>query len=213
MKINIGIADDHTIVLDGLKTLLSKEKTFYILDTYQSGRELIERLATRQPDILLLDIQFPDSSGIDLVKIITHKYPQIKVIALTSIDNPLDIKEMIKNGCKGYLLKNVKLDILIHAINEIYEGKEYLEPEMKDMLLKAFIHPSAEKNPATPKLTQREQRIIELVAEGKTNGEIADELFLSYRTIQNNRLSLYQKFNVQNTAGLIKIAMQIGLIE
>ncbi len=213
MKITIGIADDHPIVLDGLKNLLSKEETFCVQDTYQSGSELLEILAVRQPDILLLDIQFPDASGIDLVKIILDKYPKVKVIALTSVDNPMDIKEMIRNGCKGYLLKNVKLDTLIHAVKEVYEGREYLEPGMKDMLLKALIHPPAKKKPATQKLTQREQRILELVAEGKTNGEIADELFLSYRTIQNNRLSLYQKFNVQNTAGLIKMAMQIGLIK
>lgn len=210
--ITIAIADDHPIVVEGMSNLLRKQVRFEISATYGTGEELLEGLKQQVPDVLLLDIHFPDTTGNELIRIIAQKYPQIKVLAITSADNIFDIKDMMQHGCSGYLLKSAALSVLVEAIEMVYHGGQYLEPVLKEQLLQSLLT-SPRQKPVTYKLTQREQTILELLSEGKTNNEIAAQLFLSHRTIENNRLSLYQKLGVKNTAELMKTAIQQGLIQ
>lgn len=212
MNIKIAIADDHPIVIEGISNLLKKEKNLEVVATYQTGEEVLKGLKKEQPDVLLLDIQFPDTTGNELARIIIPKYPKIKILVLSGVDNIFDIKDMMQQGCAGYILKNVALNVLVEAIETVHAGKEFLEPELKEQLFKSLLKPGLEKK-SSYKLTQREQKILELIAEGYTNTQIAGMLFLSYRTIQNNRSALYQKLEVNNTPELIKKALQIGLIE
>lgn len=211
--ITIAIADDHPIVVEGMSNLLQRQVQFEISATYGTGAELLEGLIQQVPDVLLLDIHFPDTTGNELIRMISQKYPQVKVLAITSADNIFDIKDMMQHGCSGYLLKSAALSVLVEAIETVYHGGQYLEPAIKEQLLQSLLTSSPRQKPVTYKLTQREQTILELLSEGKTNNEIAAQLFLSHRTIENNRLSLYQKLGVKNTAELMKTAIQQGLIQ
>jgi DNA-binding NarL/FixJ family response regulator len=209
--IKIAIADDHPIVVEGMSNLLRRHTHFEITATYSTGAALLDGLMTTVPDVLLLDIHFPDITGNQLVRIIAKKYPKLRILAITSVDNIFDIKDMMQHGCSGYLLKSAALPVLIEAIETIYNGEQFLEPQIKEHLLQSLLQPTRPKPPTTI-LTQREKTILDLLSEGKTNNEIAAQLFLSHRTIENNRLSLYQKLGVKNTGELIKTAMQQGLI-
>lgn len=211
MTIRIALADDHPIVTEGLSQLLKAQSHLDVIATYNSGEALLAGLDTAQPDVLLLDVHFPDTDGKALSRIISTTFPRVRILALSSVEHLPDIKEMLQNGCAGYLLKNVALPVLIEAIETVHAGGEFLEPGLKEQLFNALLFPAKTPKTSGP-LTQREQKILELVAQGRTNREIAEELFLSYRTIQNNRLSLYQKFGVHNTAELIKEALQQGLV-
>lgn len=208
--ISIAIADDHPIVIEGLSNLLRPHARFRIDAVYETGKDLLEGLSRQVPDVLLLDIHFPDTTGNQLIRIISKEYPQIKVLAITSADNIFDIKDMLQHGCLGYLLKSASLPVLIEAVETVYSGSQFLEPALKEQLLQSLV--SRPQKPVTYKLTQREQTILQLISEGKTNNEMAAQLFLSHRTIENNRLSLYQKLGVKNSAELIKTALQQGLI-
>lgn len=208
MNIKVSIADDHPIVVDGLRNLLKGAEGIELLSVYNSGKALMAGLKEQQPDVLLLDLQFPDSNGKDLSAEIRQRYPAVRILILSSVENIYDIREVMQKGAKGYLLKNVQPEVLLQAIRKVYEGEEFLEPALKEELLKSLFNPLKEKI----KLTQREKRILDLIAQGKTSMEIAELLFLSYRTIQNNRATLYEKFEVHNSIELVKVAMQLGLL-
>lgn len=210
--IKIAIADDHPIVVEGISNLLRQHPHFDIIATYNTGAALLQGLSSKTPDVLLLDIHFPDTTGNELVRIIGSRHPKVRILALTSVDNAFDIKDMMQHGCSGYLLKSAALPMLVAAIETIHKGEQFLEPNMKEQLLTAYLKSEATK-PEVTKLTKREQILLQSLSEGKTNNEIAAELFLSHRTIENNRLSLYQKLGVKNTAALIKKAIQMGLIQ
>lgn len=208
MNINVSIADDHPIVVDGLRNLLKDTSGIQVTAVYNSGKALLAGLKEGQPDVLLLDLQFPDSNGKDLTAEIHKHFPAVRILILSSVENIYDIREVMQLGAKGYLLKNVQPEILIQAIQKVYNGEEFLEPTLKAELVKSLFSPLKEKI----KLTQREKRILDLIAQGKTSMEIAKLLFLSYRTIQNNRATLYEKFEVHNSIELVKVAMQLGLL-
>jgi len=212
MSIKIIIADDHPVVVEGISNLLRAQQHLEVIATYNTGAELLQGLAMQQPDVLLLDIQFPDTTGNDLARAIIPKYPEIRILVLSGVDNIFNIKDMMQQGCAGYILKNVSLPTLVKAIETVHAGKEFLEPELKEQLFNSLLHPAGQEK-MIAELTQREQKILELISRGHTNMEIAKLLFLSYRTIQNNRLTLYQKLDAHNTPELIKKALQQGLIQ
>lgn len=211
MSIKIAIADDHLMVIEGIANLLKPYEHLEVIARYSTGAALLEGLIEQQPDVLLLDLQFPDTTGNDLMRVIAKKYPKVRVLAISSVENPFHVKDMLQHGCKGYVLKSVGQAVLLEAIESVNRGEEYLEPAMKEQLLQAFMNPTS-KHLKTIRLTKREQEILEMICAGNTNYEIGDKLFLSHRTVENHRLSLYQKFDVKNTAMLVKVALQHGLI-
>jgi len=209
--IRIDIADDHPMIIDGIKNMLYYYKHIEIGNTYYTGAALLEGLEAGQPDVLLLDIQLPDKSGNELARIISKRYPHLPILVLTSMESAFHFKDMITNGCKGYLLKSASKEKLLHAIEEVYHGREFLEPSLKDQLLLKVLKIKNKDTFLTP-LTRREKEILELIATGLTSSEISERLCLSQRTIENHRFSLMQKLNVKNTASLLKVAMEMGFI-
>ena len=205
--INVSIVDDQVIILNGLQKILADAKQINVTSVFNNGDELLESLEKSRPDVLLLDIQMPGKSGIELAGIISKKYPVIKMIALTNVDVLTQMKQMLQKGCLGYLLKDVSPEILIKAIETVYEGEQFLHEEFKIQLLKSLTSPDSKQL-----VTRREKEILKLIVEEHTNQDIAGKLFLSLRTVENHRNNLLQKLNVKNTAGLVKIALQEGLI-
>ncbi|POY36756.1 DNA-binding response regulator [Solitalea longa] len=212
MPITLTIADDHIMVINGLKTMLEKHDGISIISTNINGKELLDSLALAQPDVLLLDIQMPGMTGIELCPIIVKTYPGIKIITLTSFEESHYVKQMIRNGVSGYLLKNTDQNTLIEAIEAVYNGQQFIDPQIQKILLEESLSGKKVSSYEIP-LTKREKEILKLVAEEKSNQEIADLLFISLRTVETHRLNLSQKLNIKNTAGLVKEAIKRGLIQ
>ncbi len=212
MHIKIAITDDHPMVISGIKNMLYYHKHIEVINTYKTGTALLEGLEKEQPDVLLLDIQLPDATGNELARIITKKYPDVKILVISSMESSFHVKDMMQHGCKGYLLKTSEEDIVLEAIEEVYHGGEYLEPSLKEDLLKSMLK-IKKQTALSPSLTLREKEILQLITEGYTSPQIAEKLSISHRTVENHRFSLLQKLNVKNTAALMKTALQMGLIK
>jgi DNA-binding NarL/FixJ family response regulator len=213
MPINVAVVDDHPLAISGLKNMLSEIPEIIVSNTYEDGQSCLDGLKSSQPDVLLLDIQLPDIKGEDLSEIISNTYPDVKILAITSLDAPIFIKSMMKHGCKGYILKNVRLKTLVHAIETLYEGGIYIEPSLKEQMMQNMLHIKSNITTRKPTLTTREKEILKLIIEENTNQEIADKLFISLRTVENHRFSLLQKLNVKNAVGLVKVAILLGLVD
>ncbi len=213
-NIYITITDDHPLVISGLTTLLHAYPHIVVQGTHLTAASLMEGLAFHQPDVLLLDILLPDQTGKELVPQILKAFPAMKILILTSLDAPAMVTTMLRRGCKGYLLKGAGPHTLAEAIETVHRGQEYIEPALKEQLLQNVIHykQQPQEHFVLPELTQREKEVLSLIASEYTTKEIAEKLFISYRTAENHRCNLIQKLDVKNTVGLLKVAIQLGLI-
>lgn len=206
--IKIVITDDHPMVATGIQNMLRPYENIEIKGIFSTGKALLDHLQKERPDVLLLDIQLPDQSGEELAPIINTLYPDVHILALTSLNTPFHVRSMLEKGCLGYLTKNTDHRTLVHAIEKVYKGEQYLEPSLKEDLLYSLTKPQRQI-----KLTRREKEILQLIAAELTTPQIAEQLFLSPKTVDNHRLNLMQKFGVKNSVGLIRTAMRIGLVE
>lgn len=211
MEIKLAIADDHLMVLKGIRAMIDTQPNITVMFDATSSEELLAALEKEQPDVLLLDIQMPDRSGIEVCKIVKGKYPDIKIIALTNFDGLQYVKQMIRNGALGYLLKNVDTETLSKAIHTVSTNRQYIDVHLQQAILNEVVT-GKKKQANTVALTRREAEILTLVAQELTNQEIADKLFISLRTVQTHRINLNQKLGVHNTAGLVNEAYKRGLI-
>ncbi len=207
----VAIVDDHLLVVNGLDTMLRVFPKLTLIFKATSTAELFQHLTASIPDVLLLDIQMPDGNGLDLCARIQKEFPDIKIIALTNFDEVHYVKNMMRRGASGYLLKNVDPLTLNEAIEAVMRGETFIQPDMKDKLISETIS-GQKKSSAGVTLTKRELEILGLVAQEYTNQEIADKLFISLRTVHSHRINLNQKLGVRNTAGLVNEAYKRGLI-
>jgi len=205
--IRVAVTDDQEIILNGMQKILATSPTIELAGLYKNGESLLDGLQSDQPDVLLLDIQMPGQSGIELAGIITKKYPGIRIIALTNVDVIPQVKKMLNQGCMGYLLKDAGSEIIFEAIETVFQGDQYLHEPIKLQLLRSL---SGKKSKYI--ITRREKEILGLIVAGLSNKEIAEKLSLSIRTVENHRNHLLQKLDVKNTAGLVKMAIDEGLV-
>jgi DNA-binding NarL/FixJ family response regulator len=204
--IRVFIIDDHQMILEGIHSLLEEEKEIEWLGSAKLPDELMAFLKTTLPDVLLMDINLPQKSGLDLCKEVKEKYPAIGIIGLSTSDQVSVIRKMKENGASGFLLKDATKQEIITALQEVSKGREYVSFSVAEALKKRA------PNDQLPVLTKREKEILELIAEGLTNQEIAVKLFLNSTTIDSHRKNMLTKFKVKNTAALIKMAMSNHLI-
>ena len=207
-KINIVIVDDHPIVIEGLKIMLSHKPFFHLSKTFNNGGEVIQFIKSNEVDIILLDISLPDISGIQLCEEIKKVSPNTSVIMFSNRSERRIIMQCIQNGASGYLLKNVSLEELMECFHGALSGNIVFCNETKNIISK----PSPQELTTTPRLTKREKQILQFLAKGKTSNEIADELFLSPLTVDTHRKNLLQKFGAKNSAELVHIAVQQNMI-
>ena len=210
-QIRIAVADDHLLVVNGLQAMVEKMNDLHFLFSASSGSELLEQLASRQPDVLLLDIQMPDANGIELCKKLHEAYPNVKIIALTNFEQSSYVKQMVRNGASGYLLKNIDGNTLQTAIRTVMQNRPFIQEQIRNNMLNEVLS-GTKRSSQGVLLTKREAEILGLVARELTNQEIADKLFISVRTVETHRINLTQKLGVHNTAGLVKEAYRRGLI-
>ena len=211
MPVSIAIADDHILVINGLKAMIGKSSEMSVLFSATSGSELLSQLAKAQPQVLLLDIQMPDMNGIDLCKMIHKDHPQIKIIALTNFEQSSYVKQMIRNGASGYLLKNIDSQTLFKAVDTVVRGKTFIQNQIQNNMWNEVLS-GTKRTSQGVSLTKREVEVLALVAKELTNQQIADQLFISVRTVETHRINITQKLGVHNTAGLVKEAYRLGLI-
>ena len=212
-KIRIVIADDHHILLDGLKAMLQKQKDLEICGIYNNGEELIEGIKEAKPDIALVDINMPGMNGHEATIKIKELYPHVQIITLSMHDDAPHIMNMIEAGVSGYLLKNVNDKELIEAIKSVNAGKMYFSPEISEKLTTLVLHQQKKlEQPEIPRLTDRELEILKLIAEEQSNAEIAKTLFISERTVETHRKNMLRKTNNKTIVGLLKYALEQQII-
>lgn len=207
-RIKVVLVDDHRIVLDGLVSLLENDPDFIVLAALGSGEEVIEFIKKDPPDILLTDYTLPGISGLEVTRIVKRDYPQTKVVALSMHDESHLVKSMLKEGVDGYLLKNIQQFELKNAIKQVILGMPYVSPEITRLLMHDVNHPAEEQ----ALLTDRERDILRLIAKEYSNKKMADELFISERTVETHRKNIFRKTNTTSLVGLIKYAYEHKLI-
>lgn len=213
-QIKLMIVDDHQMIINGIIGLLNDVSHIKVIAQANNGQEALEKLHEVKPDILIVDVQMPVMNGFELTQHIKRLYPQIKILALSTYDEKSIVLKMLEAGAVGYILKNIKTDEFVNAIEEVAKGKEYFSNEM----LLALSKPNAEEILNTTQtvmpsnLSAREVEVLQLIVQGLTNPQIADKLFISVKTVEGHRTNLMKKLDVHNVAGLIRYAMQHKLV-
>ncbi len=205
MTTQVFIVDDHYMVIEGIRSLLQLEKSIDWVGHATNAASCLAFLRQQLPDVILMDINLPDKSGIDLCKEVKQLHPSVFVVGLSTFNQQSFIAKMMENGASGYVLKNATKEELLEAIEAAAKGKTYLSDEAAQTLRK-------NTDADVPVLTRREKEVLILIAEGLTNNEIAEKLFISPATIDTHRKNLLTKFDAKNTASLVKMAMQLQLI-
>lgn len=208
--IKIVILDDHPIVTNGLNNALQVNRNMFVVAKYSTCNDFILDYVNLDFDVLILDMQLSDGTGYDIAKQVLVTKPTVSILVFSSSDVLYQVKKMLETGCLGYLLKNADNEALYNAIEQVYKGKQVLSPELvKALSEEAF---SEKHNKKKIILTRREQEVLQLIVKEFTTQEIASELFLSVSAVEFHRTNLLQKLEVKNVAGLVRVALEEGLI-
>lgn len=211
-KIKVLLADDHQIMLDGLQAIFAKDDSLQVVGTARNGLEVLEFVKKEPVDVLLLDLQMPVMDGLETTMHVLKSHPDIKVILLTTNDEGSIITSIFKLGATGYLLKNASKEYLIQGIKDAYEGKKVLSAHLTEKMIESLTEKPKVRKGAIPKITKREIEVVKLIAKEFTTQEIADALFVSTNTVATHKRNLFVKMDVKNSVGMIKKAVDWGLI-
>jgi len=213
-RLRILIADDHTIVRQGIRKILEDHPDWEVVAEAGDGRDAVRQALELKPDIALLDIGMPLLNGIEAASQITRRAPQVKVVILSMHPNEAYITRALQAGAKGYLLKDSAGDDLIRAMTLVSQGKSFFSPAVAKVMLDDYVRNLAERGIVDryDSLSEREREIFQLVAEGRSNKEIADLLFVSPNTIETHRAHIMEKLDVHSAVELVLYAVKKGLI-
>lgn len=204
---NIFLTDDHEILLDGLQKIIQDEEELSVIGTAGNVQDTLDQLTRLHVDLLITDYNLPDDDGLALVRKVKRKHPEVKIIVLSMHDEGHLVKEILKEGINGYVLKKDSHNELIDAIYAVKNDKVYLSSDVNNILLKG-LHGEGEQK----LLTEREREILKLISKEYTNRNIAEELFISERTVETHRKNIFRKTGTNNMVGLIKYAYANNLI-
>ena len=216
--IRVFIVDDHTIIRDGLRTLLQADPLFEVVGEAGNGQDLLDQLPTVAADVVLLDLNMPVLDGLATTHRLRAEYPHLRILLLSMMTKERTIGEAMAAGAHGYVLKNADKYEVVAALQGVAAGKRFLCSEiglglLEKLLQQAAEHPAAGKPAPGVPLTHREREILQLVASGLTNQQMAEQLFTSRRTVESHRQNLLEKTGASNTAALVKYAMEYGLLQ
>jgi two-component system response regulator NreC len=214
-NIRILLADDHAVVRSGLRMLLEAQPDFLIVGEAETGTEAVAMVDELRPDAVLMDIQMPDLNGFEATKIIKEKSPETAVLALTMHEDDHYFFEMLRAGASGYVLKRAAPDEVVQAIRTVCRGEVFLHPMMAKRLVTDYVNRTdkIESEKAYSNLTPREQEVLTLIAEGYSNAEIANDLYISIKTVDRHRENIMRKLNMHSRIDLVKYAIRTGLID
>lgn len=209
-KVKIYLVDDHQMLIDGLKAIISSEKDFEIVGECTLPLLAFEQIQLLKPDIVLTDINMPELSGIELVRKLKPRVGNTKFIALSMFGERSYIKDMLQAGVSGYILKNTGREELVKAINLVMQGHEFFSEEVEQVI---ESNPVNDEKINTIHLTEREVDIIDCIAKEMTNAQIAEALFISERTVETHRKNIFRKTGIKGVIGLVKFALDKGFIK
>lgn len=215
-EINVLIVDDHQLMIEGLRSLLEDEENIKSVSGANSSQEAIQFLEKHSIDIILMDVNLSEESGVDLTKKIKSLFPGIKIIALTMHDDISIITRMIQAGASGYILKQTNMTEVIQAIDIVYENGKYLSKNTQNVIMDNLINPDdllEDKTEKKPLLSSRELEVLRLIAKEYSNEKIGKTLFISERTVEAHRRNIFIKTKTKSIVGLMKYAIKAGLID
>jgi len=213
MSISVLIADDHKIMLAGLRSLLEKQTDFDVVGEADNGRKAVQMAQEKKPEVVVMDVSMPDLNGIEATKQIIESLPETRVIALSMHSDKRFVMGMLRAGASGYLLKDCASQELANAILQVARGKKYLSPEITGVVIGDFLlgNSSEEVPTAASQLSPREREVLQLIAEGWSTKQIASHLYVSVKTIETHRRQIMKKLDLHSIADLTKYAIREGL--
>jgi len=214
-KIGILIVDDHTILRAGLRMLINAQSDMEVLDEATDGNEALQKVRDTKPDIALMDITMPGISGIKAIEQIVQICPKTRVLVLTMHDDPAYLRSVLAAGGSGYVVKRSADSELLSAIRTVYRGRTFVDPTLGSSLVSDIFNKktSGKQSGALEKLlSKREREVLKLLAQGYTNQQVADKIFVSVKTVETYRSRLVEKLGLRNRADLIRYALEIGLL-
>ncbi len=212
-KIKVMLVDDHALFRQGMRALLQSSSDIEIVGEATNGKEAIEKVSQLSPEVVLMDIAMPVMGGVEATRRIRKDNPEIGVLVLTQYEDSEYILSMLKAGAKGYIAKTATATELVAAIRAVNKGESFLYPSATTALIKEYLTRARGEQSEYERLTDREREILQLVAEGRPNQEIADRLFISVKTVLRHRTSIMEKLGFHNRTELIKYAISKGLID
>jgi DNA-binding NarL/FixJ family response regulator len=210
MSIRILIADDHGVVADGLKHLVEAQPDMEVVACVADGREAVQQARDAQPDVVLMDLSMPELNGADATRAILQRDPKCRVIVLSMYSQREYVRRALKAGAVGYVVKRSAAKEVVEAIRAVHAGQRYLSPRVADVVLEDYTD-DKQDDPLT-RLSGREREVLQLLAEGRTGAEIAQRLSLSQKTVETYRARLVEKLGIRDVAGLVRFAIQKGLV-
>jgi DNA-binding NarL/FixJ family response regulator len=212
MSITIFLADDHSVVRDGLQMLLETQPDFKVIGAASNGRDALVQLQDIAPNVALLDIAMPEMDGLEVAQSLQLTHPATRVIMLSMYRTPEHITRALEAGARGYVLKESASDEVIEAIRAVQSGERYLSHAVSNLALEYYMRQAGAILSPLEQLNEREREVLRLLVEGQTSVEIAEQLRLSSKTVDNYRSAIMQKLNIHHLPGLVKFAIQHGLI-
>ena len=214
--INILIADDHKMFVDGIDSILAEAEDIQVVARCYDGESVFELLKTNKIDLILLDVNLPKMNGIEVCKKLFPIQPDIEVLALSMFNEESFVTEILNNGAQGYILKNTGRIELMKAIRTVYSGTSYFSEAVTQTIMKSLVKNNQTEDSqkaSIPKVSRREKEVLGLIIKEFTTQEIADQLFISLKTVESHRSNLLAKLNARNTAGLVRIALENKLLD
>ncbi len=213
MSTTIVLADDHTVVRQGIRKLLETRDDFRIVGEASDGEEAVKLVTEKKPDVALMDLWMPRLSGIDATRRIGKRGLATKVLVLSMHESRAYVEEVLRAGAAGYIVKNAAADDLIEAIDTVRDGVSYLSPAITQQVVDAIARPAPSSPSGLGVLTDREREVLQLIAEGLSSKEIAAMLGVSLKTIDSHRSNLMEKLDIHKVSGLVRFAIRTGLVE
>jgi DNA-binding NarL/FixJ family response regulator len=210
MPIRVLIADDHTVVAEGLKHLVQAERDIEVVACVGDGREAVQQARDTQPDVVLMDLSMPELNGADATRAILERDPRCRVIVLSMYAQREYVRRALKAGAAGYVVKRSAAKEVVEAIRAVHAGQRYLSPRVSDVVLEDYT--DEKQDDPLARLSAREREVLQLLAEGRTGAQIAERLSLSQKTVETYRARLVEKLGIRDLAGLVRFAIQKGLV-
>lgn len=211
MATRILLVDDHRVVVEGLRALLNDEKDLNVVGLAEDGRAALSMVEQLSPEVVIMDVSMPGLNGIEATSQIVHDHPQTRVLALSTHTDGRHVRSMLEAGAHGYVTKEMAGAELVHAIREVSHGRKYLSSDVTESVVDGYVKKVVDDRSAMTILSGREREVLQLLAEGLTSGEIAEQLCISTNTIDTHRRNMMKKLDLHSVAELTKYAVREGL--
>ena len=214
--IRVLVVDDHAVLRAGLRLLLDAESDMTVVGEASTGAEAVERAKTLDPDVVLMDLRMPGLGGVDATRYLKREVPETKVLILTMYDDAGSLRQVLRAGASGYILKKATDTDLVAAIRAVFRGDTPIDPSMAKALVEEYVDPDGNLNHGSEvmrKLTDREEEVLKMLAQGFTNRETADRLSVSVKTIETHRSHIMEKLDLRTRAELVKYALQQDILD